>query len=32
MALYMYQGSCTAESVAAQIREPHEPRRGGPGG
>ncbi len=24
MALYMYQGSCTAESVAAQIREPHD--------
>lgn len=24
MALYMYQGTYTAESVAAQIREPHD--------
>jgi hypothetical protein len=24
MALYMYQGAYTAESVAAQIREPHD--------
>ena len=25
MALYMYQGTYTAESVAAQIKEPHDP-------
>jgi len=24
MALYMYQGTCTAESVAAQIKEPQD--------